>query len=255
MLWYKSWMETRWRFTIGFALLMFGACAAVMGYPRVLKLLPLAQHIDLGGEIGRRVAETVELSRTYRGYLWSHWFGQTLLQTWALFAVLLGIGGPFSQAAGSGAIFTLSLPATRVRLLSVRAATAIAELFVLAVVPSLLLPLLSPAVGETYPLIETLVHAACLFVAGAVWFSFTFLLSTIFHDVWRPLLIVVCVAGAMAFFDAVSPEFARISLLRVMSAETYFRGTGLPWLGLFTAAAVSAALFYGATKNIARQDF
>ena len=40
-----------------------------------------------------------------------------------------------------------------------------------------------------------------------------------------------------------------------MSAEVYFRGGGLPWLGLLASAAVSAAMLYGAARNIARQDF
>ena len=39
------------------------------------------------------------------------------------------------------------------------------ELLVLAVVPSLLLPLLSPAVGQTYGVGDALVHGVCLFIA------------------------------------------------------------------------------------------
>ena len=51
---------------------------------------------------------------------------------WTLFAVLLGTGGLLSQASGGGALFTLSLPVSRNRLLGVRAATGLAELLVLA---------------------------------------------------------------------------------------------------------------------------
>jgi hypothetical protein len=40
-----------------------------------------------------------------------------------------------------------------------------------------------------------------------------------------------------------------------MTGEVYFRGGGLPWLGLLVSVAVSAALLYAATMNIARQDF
>ena len=46
-----------------------------------------------------------------------------------------------------------------------------------------------------------------------------------------------------------------LSLLAVMTAETYFRGRGVPWLGLFVSTALSAALLYAATKHLARQDF
>ena len=56
MLWYKSWLETRWRFVIGLVVLILSACGTVFTYPEVVKLLPLAPQVDLGGEIGRRVA-------------------------------------------------------------------------------------------------------------------------------------------------------------------------------------------------------
>jgi hypothetical protein len=253
MLWYKSWLETRWRVLIGLGLLMLSACSTVLTYPHVVKLLPLAPRLELGGEIGRRVAEAIELARSFRGYVWSQWFRQSLLQMWALFAVLLGSGGLLSQASGGGALFTLSLPVTRARLLGVRAAAGLLELLVLAFAPSLLLPLLSPAIGQSYAITDALVHGACLFIAGSVLFSLTSLLSTVFNDVWRPPLIVLCAVVALVFFELVSRGLP--GLFRVMSAEGYFRGEGLPWLGLLASAAVSAAMLYAASRNIARQDF
>ena len=255
MLWYKSWMETRWRFLIGLAVLMLSAASTVLIYPEVVKLLPVVPKPDLSGEIGRRIAEVMELSRDYRGYVWSQWFMQNMPQMWGLFAVLLGTGGLLSQASGGGALFTLSLPISRNRLVGIRAATGLAELLVLAFIPSLLLPILSPAVGQTYGIGDALVHSACMFTAGAVFFSLAFLLSTVFSDVWRPLLIVLCLAMVLAIFEQFFRDLSRYSLFRVMSAEVYFRGGGLPWLGLFASAAVSVAMLYAAARNIARQDF
>lgn len=255
MLWYKSWLETRWRFVVGLALLMLSACATVLTYPQVMKLLPLTPTVDASGEIGRRLTEAMELARSYRGYMWSQWYRQNMLQMWALFAVLLGTGGLLSQASGGGALFTLSLPASRNRLLGVRAATGLAELLVLAFVPSLLLPVLSPTIGQTYGIGDALVHSACMFIAGAVFFSLAFLLSTVFSDVWRPLLVVVCVATVLAFLELIVPDLSRYSVFRVMSGEVYFHGGGLPWLGLSASAAASAAMLYGAVINIARRDF
>lgn len=255
MLWYKAWLETRWRFVIGLAVLMLSACGTVLSYPRVVQLLSSGLKIDMSGEIGREVIEAVALARTYRGFVWSQFFRQNMLQMWAVFAMLLGTGGLLSQASGRGTLFTLSLPVTRTRLLGVRAATGLAELLVLAVVPSLLLPVLSPVVGQTYSVGDALVHSACLFIAGAVFFSLAFLLSTVFDDVWRPLLIVFCAAAVLAFSGIVFPELARYSIFGLMGGEVYFRSGGLPWLGLLATAALSAAMLYAATRNIARQDF
>ena len=89
MLWYKSWLETRWRFLIALGLMMCTAAATVFTYPEVVKLLPLVPAQG-AGEIGRRIRESAELAREYRGYVWSAWFRQNLTQWGTLFAVLLG---------------------------------------------------------------------------------------------------------------------------------------------------------------------
>jgi hypothetical protein len=255
MLWHKSWLETRSRFLIGLALLLLSACGTVFSYPQVVKLLPLATPPDTSGELGRRVSEAMELARSYRGYVFSQWHRQNLLQMWTVFAMLLGAGGLLAQSSGRGALFTLSLPVTRNRLLGTRAATGLWELFVLALAPSLVLPLLSPIVGQTYGIGDALVHGVCLFVGGAAFFSLAVLLSTVFSDVWRPLLGAFCVAAVLSFVGLVVPDLARYSIFRVMSADRYFQGAGLPWLGLVTSVAASAAMLYGAAINLARRDF
>ena len=255
MLWYKAWLETRWRFVLGLGLLVCSAVAIVLAYPQVIRLLPAASRLDAGSALGRQVAERAALAADYRGYIWSQWFGESLRQLWALCAVLLGTGGLLAQASGGGALFTLSLPVSRRRLLGVRAATALAELAIFAIVPPLVLPLLSPAVGETYGLADALVHGVCMLIAGSTLFSLTFLLSTVFNDVWRPPLITLCFATVMSLVRQVVGWPSSASLLGVMTGESYFRGHGLPWLGLFLCSAVSSALMYAATLNIARQDF
>lgn len=255
MLWRKSWLETRWRFLIGLAVLVLSACGTVLfDYPAVAKLMPLASSVDASGPMGRLIREAALVQSTYRGFVWYQWFQQNLLHVWTLFAVLLGSGGLLAQSSGGAALFTLSLPVSRDRVLGVRAATGLAELAVLALVPSLLIPMLSPLVGQSYSLGETLVYGFCLFVAGALFFSTAFLLSTIFSDLWRPLLIACAVAVVLGLCEQVvrDPHFG---VFRVMSAEVYFRGEGLPWLGLLSTAAVSAGLLYGATMNFARRDF
>jgi hypothetical protein len=255
MLWHKSWLETRWRFLIGLGLLACSAAGVVLEYPKVVELLAVVPAGDTGGELGRRIRESAELARDYRGYVWSQWFGQHLVQAWTLFAVLLGTGGLVSQASRGGALFTLSLPVSRRRLVAVRAAVGLVELLVLAVVPSLLIAALSPAIGQRFAIADAVVHSACLFIAGTVFFSLTSLLSTAFSDIWRPPLIVLLLAVVLGGSEQVVRDVGRFSVFSVMSAQRYFQGEGLPWLGLVASAAASVALLYGAARNIERQDF
>jgi ABC-type transport system involved in multi-copper enzyme maturation permease subunit len=255
MLWHKSWLETRWRFLIGLAVLMVSAAGAVLYYPEVMKLMPLARAVDATGEIGRRIRESADLARDYRGYVWSQWIRQSLTQLATLFAALLGTGGALSQASSGAALFTLSLPASRTQVLGIRAATGLAEFLVLAFVPPLLVTLLSPAVGQSYGVGDAVIHGASLFVAGSVFFSLAFLLSTVFSDVWRPLLIACSIAVVLAFCEEAISGLSRYSVVGVMSGETYFRTGELPWAGLLISAALSVALLFGAFTNMTRRDF
>jgi ABC-2 type transport system permease protein len=255
MLWYKAWLETRWRFLIGLVLLVGGAAFIVLVYTRVMGLLPLVPTVAGDSVIGDELREAAEMMRTYRGYIWSQLFRQNMPQNWSIFAVLLGTGGLLAQTSRGGALYTLSMPVSRARLLSVRAATGLGELFLLAIVPVLVLPLLSPAVGQTYGIGDALVHGVCLFVRGSIFFSLAFLLSTVFADLWRPALIAFCALSVVAFLERAFQDVLPSSMIHVMSAESYFRGGGVPWPGLLVSALVSSALLYGAVTNIERRDF
>ena len=254
MLWYKSWLETRWRFLIGLVLVIGSVCSTVFTYPEVQRILASTPPSTFEGILGRQITEAIALSREYRSYIWSEWLMGNIPELLTFFAVILGSGGLLAQAQRGGAIFTLSLPVSRRRLLGVRAATGLAELSVLALVGTLLLPILSPIVGERYAISDALVHALCLFIASSMLFAFSFFLSTVFSDVWRPALIVLCLAVLVALGEQIT-GLSRYGVYGLMSGETYFREGVLPWLGLVTSAIVTAAAMSAAVANIARQDF
>jgi hypothetical protein len=255
MLWYKSFLETRSRFLIGLVILVMSVFGAVYTYPAVERMLAAVPTAGIAGTgpIASRLREIAELSSSYRGFIWAQGLRQNVTQMLSLFAVVLGAGGLAAQARGT--LFTLSLPVSRDRLLGVRAATGLAELAVLSFVPLLLLPLISPAIGQHYGLGDAIVHGFCFFVAGSVLFSFASLLSTVFHDQWRPILIACLIAACLAFAEPFFGVLSRYSLFGIMNGEKYFREGGVPWLGLLASAAVSAAMLFAASRNLARQDF
>src|SRR5262245_1224948 len=204
MLWYKSWLETRWRFLIGLVLVIGSVASAVFSYPQVERILASTPPQTFDGVLGRQITEALALSRDYRGYMWSEWIAGNIPELLTLFAVILGSGGLLAQVDRGGGLFTLSLPVSRRRLLGVRAATGLRELAVLAVVPTLLVPLLSPSVGQTFAVTDALVHALCLAIVSSVLFALSFFLSTVFSDVWRPALIVLCLAILVALGEQVT---------------------------------------------------
>jgi len=167
--------------------------------------------------------------------------------------VLLGSGGLMGASSGS-ALFALSMPVSRTRLAGVRAATALMELLALAVIPSLLIPLLSPAVGEHYELSETAVHSLSLFLGGSLFFSLAFLLSAVFDDFWRPMLITCAIALSQTLVGALA-GLPFSEMLRVMSAESYFRAGQIPWVGLGLAVTTGFLMLYAGIAIVERRDF
>src|SRR5581483_9104835 len=65
MLWYKSWMETRWVFLIGLLVASCVAASVVLIWPKVMGLLPLAATFDPNSEIGRKIRESADQLATY----------------------------------------------------------------------------------------------------------------------------------------------------------------------------------------------
>ena len=253
MLWYKSWLETRWQFLSGFIVLICAAVSTVAFWPKVAELIPLASSVQASGEIGRQIREGVELARDYRGYIWSQGFRQNLTNLATLYAVLLGSGGLL--APRGGVLFLLSLPVSRTRFFATRAATGLAELLLIAAAPSLAILVVSPAVGKSYGAADALVHALCLFVACTAFFSLACLLSTVFGDVWRPLLFGLSVAIIIGLTEQALRDQLSSGIFHVMSGEAYFRHGDVPWLGLLSSAAASGAMLYGAMIKTKHQDY
>jgi ABC-type transport system involved in multi-copper enzyme maturation permease subunit len=255
MLWHKAWLETRWRFIAGLLLLTVLSGAKVYEYVVTQRMMPMAESALAGAvdsPLGNAIREAIEVQREFRGFIWYTAFRDNLTQFGVLFAVLLGCGGLLAEGKKGSALFTLSLPVTRRRLLGVRTAAGLAQCFVLAMVPPLAIPLLAPAVGQHFSIVDALAHGLCLFFVAALFYSLAAFLSTIFGDFWRPMLIaffVVCVAAIAQF---VAPQFGLFSL---MSGETYFRSGSLPWTGFVTTAVLASALLYSAAETLERRDF
>jgi ABC-type transport system involved in multi-copper enzyme maturation permease subunit len=257
MLFHKAWLETRWRFISAMVILTIMTGANVFGYIATQQLLPRLDSMSPSpvaesSGIAAAIREAIELQKEFRGYAWYQIFRQNLTQMGVLFAVLLGCGGLLHESSKGSALFTLSLPVTRRQLLGARAATGLAQLFAIAMVPPLVIPILAPSIGQRFSIVDALAHGVCLFAAGAVFYSLASFLSTLFTDIWRPLLVTIGIACAVALASVVVPQLAIFS---VMSGESYFRNGSLPWMGLVTSAVIASALLYSAAETLERRDF
>jgi ABC-2 type transport system permease protein len=249
MLWYKSWLDTRWRFLIGFAVLVVMAAGILIDYNVSAQAIATAGRNPDAFTSNALLKEAIRIEQTFRGFVWYQWFRGNLLQCGTILAALLGSG---SVIASPGGLYTLSLPASRKQLMVTRAATGLGELFILATVPSTMISALSPTIGQRFSVGDVTAYGLCMFVAAAVFYSLAFLLSTVFDDLWRPLLIAVGLAVVIGYVEVF---FNLNGLFKTMAGRVYFETGSFPWLGLTSSAAISIVMLYGAATNIARKDF
>ena len=254
MLWRKAWLETRGRFVTALIVLSVMSAGTVFQYVAVERLLPGLRYEAPrnASPLEGYIREAIEMQRDFRGFVYYTIFKQNLTQIGTLFAVLLGCGGLLHEARKGSVLFTLALPVTRRRLMSVRMGAGLLQLLAIAMAPALLIPLFAPVIGQHYSVVDSLAHGLCLFGVGAVFYGLASFLSTMFGDIWRPLLVSIVIACVAAVFQLVAPE---LGIFRVMSGETYFRTGALPWVGLVTSAVLASALLYGAADAIERKDF
>jgi len=201
------------------------------------------------------------LLSSYQGYVWSFWFKLMLLMMWPCFALATGVtlvaaSCPW-MAGGSGAagLFTFSLPVSRRRVLLTHVAYVAVEMVLVALVPSLMFPIVSRLIGGEVPFGSTVVYALLLSLGGMVFPAFTFLLTAVFNNQWKVFTIGIAVVFALYFPVRLVEEYPWWHVYHVMSGETYFRYGRIPWLGLLTSLAVSALMIFVAVRIYERRDF
>ena len=252
----KAWLETRWRFIIAVSILTFLAGARVVEYVATAHLLPQLDasviSSNASGVMARAIRDAIEAQKDFRGFIWYRGFRDNLTGFGILFAILLGCGGLVSETSKGSALFTLALPVSRRQLFTSRAAIGIAQCFAAFMVPALTIPLMAPAVGQHFSVIDALAHGLCLFAGGLVFFGLASYLSSLFSDIWRPLLVSVAIACIVAFLSFAVPQ---IDIFSVMNGASYYRTGMLPWTGLLTSAVLASALLYSASESLERRDF
>jgi len=191
-------------------------------------------------------------------------FDGTAKGVFVIFVVFLGLGGFLREQAEGTSDFTIALPATRRRMAAVRAAIGLLEMIALALVPALVVPVLSPLVHEAYPLLDTLRFALLWAVGGSLLFALSFLLSTLFSGEYTALLaayVIVFAHTLVAIWRPVRPY--HLNLMQTMGgwrvvhlgAQHEVLFGPLPWIRLTTIALLATTLMTISLERIQRQDF
>lgn len=229
---WKAWQESRGRFFAALVLLSALVVYAVMTSPDFLTRYN-ARHPD----------EPL----VYSAYIWSGLFHYALQGLWILCAFVLALGGLARERATGVVLFTLGLPVKRLHLFLIRAAMATVESIVLAVVSSLLIPILSLFVSKSYSPLQALMFGVLMGAAGLVFLTFGLLLSEIFEAEFTAPVVGLC-AITTTFLSYKAHAIRGRNVFDVMSGAAHIHPStqlltgALPCSGLFICGLVSLGL-------------
>jgi ABC-type transport system involved in multi-copper enzyme maturation permease subunit len=236
LLW-KAWQESRGRFFSALVLLASVVVYAVVTFHDRTSVLP----------------------PVYSTYIWEGLFHYSLQGLWVLAALVIALGGLRREKATGAASFSLGLPVTRLRLFLIRAALACAEAFALGLVSALVIPIVSPFVGESYPFDQALAFGAIMSAAGLVIVAIGLLLSEIFEGEFTAAAVGFCGLTAI-FLSYKAQALSGWNVFDIMSATAYvdpatklLKGT-MPWPGLAVCLLVSFCLLFAVSLTIRVRD-
>lgn len=255
---YKAWLETRTRFIVGLIALCGFSVFLVSHYP------PQIEHLAtwaLTHPAAHRPWWFEREVHSYRFYVWHRQYDGLFRDMWMVSAVLFAVGGLTQESVKGSAAFSLSLPAKRNRFTIAYSVVACAELLLLAL-SSVLIPLMSSFVGESYSVTEALSHGLILFLGGLVIFWFTHLLASKLTSPSLPVIVgiasVIILGTVIAPFDNPQDEPAMsrsIDLFRLMSGPSDLRWHTVPWAGLLMCAGLFVLSFFAASAVINSRDY
>ena len=253
MLWKKTWWETRWPFLVCLTVIFL-----VYGFTFGWGDFDAARwEARL-----RRSAELSESERqalnSYQGQTWALWFKLALNIIWADIAAVHGAVCliticPWPTSRAAAGLFTFSLPVSRRKVLLSQAAVGFGEMFLFALVPSLLLPLIARFHGQWFSWSDTLIYALLIIFGGAVLFCLSFLLTVIINNWFMAFVLVEAVVFAL-FFPRPLETRPWWNILGLMAGESYFYHGQIPWPGLLTGLILSAVFIFTAIRIYERRD-
>lgn len=245
MLLYKAWRESRTRFLLS-AVALAIICASFVFF-----------HGDASGGIG-------DEPLSYAVYIWRITYKGYLRELFMILTILLGVGGLAREREHRTVGFTLALPVSRWRLLATRTLVGLAEVVLLAALPAIVLPFLSPLIGQAYPPSQAWAFAILWATVGSLIFGMGLLASVLFAgEFTAPVAALFGLVGYTLFADVQPLERYLIDIHDVMSGidMPYFtEATGmitgrLPLITLLAVLLATAALVGIGARITNRQDF
>jgi hypothetical protein len=235
MIWYKGWFETR--FKLGLAVGVLGLLLAFMH-----SLPATAQAPGAKPPIFAIVLTTNPIFMVWI----STWLAGAGIATQSAFQATKGLHGSM--------LFTLSLPVSRLRLLTVR--SGIGWLEMVGVIATLCcgMWLVSPALRSTVTPVEMVEYAGTLIAGDSALYFLSVWLATFLEDQWR-ILGTMAAFFALAWLSGHTSLPASVDILRAMGKGSPLIAHEIPWTAMAFSFGLAAILFFAALKIVQTREY
>jgi ABC-type transport system involved in multi-copper enzyme maturation permease subunit len=204
-------------------------------------------------------------AETYSDHVYDFIYAGTAKGLFVMLMLFIGLGGLLRERRRGTAPFTLALPVTRTEMIITQVFVGLLEIIAIGALPLLLIPGLSPFVGRSYPISESL-HFALLWIGGGLMvFGLAFLCSVLFAGEYTALIVAflgLFTVPLMAQVRMLQPY--RINFLMTMGefgtmqwnpGHTLLLPSPMPWIRLLVFCGISLTFLYAALGVTKRQDF
>jgi hypothetical protein len=229
MLWFKGWLETRFRllFALGLAG-FFLASAYSFGFksPAAVKVfagnIPLLVTVIAGMLAGAGISTQPAMQAT--------------------------------QGLHGSMLFTLSMPVSRLRLLSVRAGLGWLEMAGGIALLCCGMWMLFPLLRSTTTPQEVVKHAITLIACASALHFISVLLATFLDDLWRMYGSMITYA-ALWWVSSHTPMPESLNIFRAMGEGSPLMAHTMPWSAMAFSVALASGLFFVAFQVVRAREY
>jgi hypothetical protein len=229
MLWYKGWLETRFKVL---------AVAGLLGL-----ILTSAYSRGVRTPVG---IQSFIVSAMYLGVMIPVMFAGAGITTQLALRATQGLHGSM--------MFTLSLPASRLRLLAVRAGLGWLEMAAAFGVWCCALWILFPVLRDVATAAQLFEHEVALVACASGLYAINVFLATFLDDLWRTYGSMIA-SGALWWLSDHTPLPASANIFQAMGEGSPLFAHAMPWTAMTFSLSLAAILFLAALKIVQAREY
>ena len=244
---YKEWIESRWRLVTGTIVLTALSLFNVIIYPWVQTLMtPEMAH--LMESMMRQLMPFINVPPlepvfdSWNTYLYGSWVSKTLYQTMTIY-ILVAAAPLFAGEENRGTLqFLLSKPISTFKIVSAKYIVNVMEIILIALISTFILYPASLIMGESFD--------AALFALGLIQaipgfvmlFSIALFISTLFKDSIKALA-ASAIGFAILSAPSFLPDYSHLSVFRILQGLNLLENEGVIWSAAAIFVFISAIFF------------